>query len=140
MASAATVTIVVPLAVIAPAAADPCSAPTSGSCGTTAKPAPITRCSSPSVTFGDCNVPEQDWRKNTLFRSSDRILADGMTVPPSRFDDIYASSPVLRDTNHQLPNFSRQVIDSLRLTATEVTVIPTAGISVGTRQYVNFMS
>ena len=39
-----------------------------------------------------------------------------------------------------MPDFSRQVIASLNLAVTEVTVIPTAGISVGTTQYVNFMS
>lgn len=91
-------------------------------------------------TFGDCSKQDQDWRKNALFRSSDTNLSNGMAVPPSKFNDIYASSPVLRDQSHTKPNFSRQVIGSLGLAATEVTVIPTAGISVGTRQYVNFMS
>jgi Domain of unknown function (DUF4185) len=37
-------------------------------------------------------------------------------------------------------NFSKQIVDSLRLAQTEVTVIPTAGISVGTTQYLSFMS
>jgi len=87
-------------------------------------------------TFGNCNVPGQEWRSNTLFRSSDRNLADGIMVPNSIPGDFFAGSPV----NANRPNFSRQVIDSLRLAATEVTVIPTAGISVGTTQYVNFMS
>jgi D-arabinan endo alpha-(1,5)-arabinofuranosidase len=89
-------------------------------------------------TFGDCSVPDQEWRKNTLFRSADRNLADGMTIPDPQFNNIYAGSPV--DPNRPLPNFSRQVIASLNLAATEVTVIPTAGIAVGTTQYVNFMS
>lgn len=87
-------------------------------------------------TFGNCNVPDQEWRKNTLFRSADHNLSDGMTVPDPVYGDIYAGSPVRQDR----PNFSRQVIESLNLAATEVTVIPTAGISVGTTQYVNFMS
>ncbi|MGE5696299.1 MAG: DUF4185 domain-containing protein [Candidatus Sericytochromatia bacterium] len=89
-------------------------------------------------TFGDCSVTDQEWRKNTLFRSADRSLADGMTVPNPQFDDIYAGSPVVRDRPE--PDFSRQVIASLNLPVTEVTVIPTAGIAVGTTQYVNFMS
>lgn len=89
-------------------------------------------------TFGDCSVTDQEWRKNTLFRSADGTLADGMTVPDPQFDDIYAGSPVARD--RPKPDFSRQVIASLNLPVTEVTVIPTAGISVGTTQYVNFMS
>lgn len=87
-------------------------------------------------TFGNCSVPDQEWRKNTLFRSSDRNLADGMTVPNPVPGNIYAGSPV----DAARPNFSRQVIQSLGLAATEVTIIPTAGISVGTTQYVNFMS
>jgi hypothetical protein len=32
-------------------------------------------------TFGNCTVPKQDWRSNTLFRSSDRTLYDGIDVP-----------------------------------------------------------
>jgi D-arabinan endo alpha-(1,5)-arabinofuranosidase len=88
-------------------------------------------------TFGDCTAPDQQWRKNTLFRSSDRDLANGMDIPAPVFGDKYSGSPVL---SAQQPNFSRQVIASLNLAATEVTVIPTAGIAVGTRQYVNFMS
>ncbi|TVY03839.1 DUF4185 domain-containing protein [Mycolicibacterium porcinum] len=87
-------------------------------------------------TFGNCSVPDQEWRKNTLFRSSDRNLADGMTVPNPVPGNVYAGSPV----DAARPNFSRQVIQSLGLAATEVTIIPTAGISVGTTQYVNFMS
>ncbi len=87
-------------------------------------------------TFGNCSVPDQEWRKNTLFRSSDRNLADGITVPNPVPGNIYAGSPV----DAARPNFSRQVIQSLGLAATEVTIIPTAGISVGTTQYVNFMS
>ena len=31
-------------------------------------------------TFGNCNVAAQEWRKNTLFRSADRNLADGMSI------------------------------------------------------------
>ncbi|WP_197379891.1 DUF4185 domain-containing protein [Mycolicibacterium mengxianglii] len=87
-------------------------------------------------TFGDCGVQDQEWRKNVLYRSSDRNLADGMRIPDPRPGDITAGSPVSK----QRPNFSRQVVASLGLAAAEVTVIPTAGISVGNRQYVNFMS
>ncbi|TFV58373.1 DUF4185 domain-containing protein [Mycobacterium sp. PS03-16] len=87
-------------------------------------------------TFGNCSLPDQEWRKNTLFRTADQNLADGMAIPNPRPGDRYGGSPVTAER----PNFSRQVIASLKLAATEVTVIPTAGISVGTRQYVNFMS
>ncbi|MGA8545169.1 MAG: DUF4185 domain-containing protein, partial [Mycobacterium sp.] len=51
----------------------------------------------------------------------------------------YAGSPVLSATPPG-SNFSRQIIASLNLALTEATIIPTAGISVGTTQYVNFMS
>lgn len=87
-------------------------------------------------TFGNCNVPGQEWRSNTLFRSSDRNLADGISVPDPVYGDIYAGSPV----NADRPNFSKQVINSLGLSPQEATVIPTTGIAVGTTQYVDFMS
>lgn len=90
-------------------------------------------------TFGDCSVAGQQWRSNTLFRSADRNLSDGVSVPDPAFGNVYAGSPVLSATPPG-SNFSRQIIASLNLAPTEVTIIPTAGISVGTTQYVNFMS
>lgn len=87
-------------------------------------------------TFGNCSLQDQEWRKNTLFRSATTDLSNGMTVTDPVPGDRFGGSPV----NADRPSFSRQVIQSLNLAATEVTVIPTAGISVGTRQYVNFMS
>ena|ERR1700694_2916375 len=63
-----------------------------------------------------------------MFRSADRTLSDGLSVPNGEFGtgNIYAGSPLAGE------KFSKQIIDSLRLAQTEVTVIPTAGISVGT--------
>ncbi|OBK33265.1 hypothetical protein A5658_13605 [Mycobacterium sp. 1245111.1] len=90
-------------------------------------------------TFGNCSVAGQQWRSNTLFRSADHNLADGVSVPDPAFGNVYAGSPVLSATPPG-SNFSRQIIASLNLAPTEVTIIPTAGISVGTTQYVNFMS
>lgn len=87
-------------------------------------------------TFGNCTVPGQEWRSNTLFRSSDRNLADGISVPDPVYGDIYAGSPV----NPGRPNFAKQIINSLGLAGQEATVIPTTGIAVGTTQYVDFMS
>ncbi|TQF74368.1 DUF4185 domain-containing protein [Rhodococcus spelaei] len=75
-------------------------------------------------TVGDCDSPGDDWRSNVLFRSSDTNLADGMRID---------SSPLDR------PNHSRQVIKGFGIPG-EYTVIPTAGISVGTTQYARFMS
>jgi hypothetical protein len=90
-------------------------------------------------TFGDCSAPGQQWRSNTLFRSADRNLADGISVPDPAFGNVYAGSPVLSATPPG-SNFSKQIIASLNVAPTEVTIIPTAGIAVGTTQYVNFMS
>jgi Domain of unknown function (DUF4185) len=39
-------------------------------------------------TFGNCDVPDQEWRNNTLFRSSDRDLANGIDIP----DPLYKTS------------------------------------------------
>ena len=36
-------------------------------------------------TFGDCSVSGQQWRSNTLFRSADRNLSDGVSVPDPAF-------------------------------------------------------
>lgn len=87
-------------------------------------------------TYGNCSVPGQEWRRNTLFRSGDHTLSDGVTVPDPVYGNIYAGSPV----NADRPNFSKEIIDSLNLVPTEASIIPTAGIAVGTTQYVNFMS
>jgi hypothetical protein len=87
-------------------------------------------------SFGDCSVAGQQWRSNTLFRSADANL----DVLSLAYQNPYAGSPIAGPTNVQGQGFSRQVIKSLGLAATEVTVIPTAAISVGTTQYVNFMS
>ena len=96
-------------------------------------------------TFGDCSIRGQQWRSNTLLRSADRTLTDGLYVPDPVPDTgagaNYGGSPVIQNPN--IPgkyNFSKQIIASLGIALTEVTIIPTAGISVGNTQYINFMS
>jgi hypothetical protein len=84
------------------------------------------------------------WRMNTLFRSPDVVLSDGLFVPNGVVHDpgAYSGSPMT------YPNFSREIIGNYHYgTSPEVTMIPTAGISVpgagvngATRQYVNFMA
>lgn len=83
------------------------------------------------------------WRSNTLLRTSDGTPADGLTVAPGVLGDIFSGSPL------SAPNFSKQIIKSsgyLGWFGSEVTIIPTSGISVpydnayGSRQYVSFMS
>ena len=66
-----------------------------------------------------------DWRCNLLLRSKDRNLADGMTLDSAAEDS---------------PGHAKQFLDCKKIDRDEHTVIPTAGISVGKRQYVQYMS
>ncbi|GAA1603190.1 hypothetical protein GCM10009789_66500 [Kribbella sancticallisti] len=66
-----------------------------------------------------------DWRCNLLFRSKDRNLADGMTLDSAAEDR---------------PGHAKQFLDCKKVDRDEHTVIPTAGIAVGNRQYVQYMS
>jgi hypothetical protein len=66
-----------------------------------------------------------DWRCNLLFRSKDRNLADGMTLDSAAEDR---------------PGHAKQFLDCKKIDRDEHTVIPTGGISVGSRQYVQYMS
>ena len=85
-------------------------------------------------TFGFCSLRGHQRRYNILFRSSDRELSQGIHVPNGAVGNAYSGSPVWQ------PGLSKQVINSIRRAPTEASVIPTAGISVGRTQYVNFMS
>jgi len=79
-------------------------------------------------TFGDWTGPGGgggDWRSNVLLRSSDTDLADGMT-----FDSAVEDAP----------GHAGELIPSLKVNGQEITTIPTAGIAVGSRQYLAFMS
>lgn len=75
---------------------------------------------------GSVATPDSsDWRSNTLARSSDRHLADGMTL------DRFAQN---------VPGHARELMASRKVDADEMTVVPTAGIAVGDRNYVHYMS
>jgi len=65
------------------------------------------------------------WRSNTLAYSRDRDLADGMTVDSFAHDDR---------------GRARELLASRKVDGSEVTVVPTAGIAVGGRDYVHYMS
>lgn len=65
------------------------------------------------------------WRSNTLFRSSDRNLADGMN-----FDS----------TPRDLLGQSKELIPSPKIPFVEISRIPTAGVSVDGVQYMSLMS
>jgi hypothetical protein len=101
------------------------------------------------IAFGDTfstssPVRSGIWRMNTLFRSSDTTLSNGLYVPDGIQHDPgkYSGSPMSD------PNFSREILGRAGYAVgPEVTIIPTAAISVpgagangATRQYVNFMS
>jgi hypothetical protein len=66
-----------------------------------------------------------DWRCNTLLRSSDRNLADGITFDSAAEDR---------------PGHAKQLLDCQQVDQVEGTVIPTAGIAVNGRQYIHYMS
>ncbi|KRD13824.1 hypothetical protein ASE48_29855 [Mycobacterium sp. Root265] len=96
-------------------------------------------------TFGGPNMTGT-WRLNTLFRSSDIVLGDGMAVPDGQWfnGNMFGGSPLWEKY------YARQIILPERLPSglpTGVTLIPTAGISVptpgtkyGATQYLSFMS
>lgn len=75
-------------------------------------------------TMGDCTQPGDQWRSNVLFRSGDTELADGLTVD---------SAPTGPD------GLAKSIVPRSGLPG-EVTIIPTAGISVGGVQYLRYMS
>jgi hypothetical protein len=79
-------------------------------------------------TFGGPN--SADWRANTILRSSDTTLADGITIPNGQWytGNWFGGAPLGPDG---FPNRARQVIFASGLPA-GVTLIPTAGISVPT--------
>jgi hypothetical protein len=90
------------------------------------------------MAFGDtdgyCVIPGHQWRYNTLLRSQDSALSKTVAVPNAVLANKYAGSPVWR------PALSKQIINSIGRAPQETGIIPTAGISVGRTQYVNFMS
>jgi hypothetical protein len=92
-------------------------------------------------TFSGANMTG-DWRSNTILRSADAFLVDGMSIPNGEWfnGNMFGGAPL------SSPTTARQVIFPGNLPA-GVTLIPTAGISLptpGTRfgatQYMSFMS
>jgi hypothetical protein len=76
-------------------------------------------------TSGYCSVPGHQWRYNVLMRSQDPALANTISV---------SNSPLWAR------GISKQIINSTKWAPDETGIIPTAGISVGGNQYLNFMS
>jgi hypothetical protein len=77
--------------------------------------------------WGGCGSgPRQaDWRSNTLAFSADTSPEDGLTF-----------STMLQDS----PGHAKEILASQKTDYQEITVIPTGGISVGTRNYLFYMS
>jgi Domain of unknown function (DUF4185) len=105
-------------------------------------------------TFGNHAVPGEEWRSDTMFRSSDSNLSDGISVPDGHYvgtgpesSDVFAGSPLDRNQWLQFGRtFSKQLLANPNL-GPSVTLIPTAGISVptpgtkyGATQYMSFMA
>ncbi|REE69589.1 uncharacterized protein DUF4185 [Paenibacillus taihuensis] len=65
------------------------------------------------------------WRSNVLAKSSDTNLADGLTF-----------STMIQDT----PGHAKELLASKKIDNDEMTVIPTAGVTIGTRHYIHYMS
>lgn len=65
------------------------------------------------------------WRSNVLARSSDTNLADGLTF----------ASMVQDYARH-----AKEVLPSRKINNDEITVIPTAGVTVGSRHFIHYMS
>lgn len=65
------------------------------------------------------------WRSNVLAKSSDRNLADGLTF-----------STMIQDASRH----AKEILPSKKIDFNEMTVIPTAGVTVGSRHYIHYMS
>jgi hypothetical protein len=77
------------------------------------------------AAFGDTFGPDlSDWRSNTLARSSDTTLADGMDLG------------FVIDR----PGHAKELVPSLKIDNVEISTIPTGGVSVGGSDYLAFMS
>ena len=90
------------------------------------------------MAFGDtkgyCQIPGKQWRYNALFRTQDRSLSSTVAVPDAAVGNPYSGSPVWRE------GISKQIVNSINRAPEETGIIPTAGVGVGGRQYMNFMS
>ncbi len=66
-----------------------------------------------------------DWRSNVIAKSTDTNLTDGLTF-----------STMIQDT----PGHAKELLWSKKINFDEETVIPTAGVTVGSRHYIHYMS
>jgi Domain of unknown function (DUF4185) len=109
------------------------------------------------VLFGDTfynDVPVRSgvWRNNTLFRSSDNRLSNGMYVRDGSIPidnttaDEYSGAPLVYNPDLQRNIFKQVIANERYAVGPDVTIIPTSAVSVpyendyGSRQYATFMS
>jgi hypothetical protein len=85
-------------------------------------------------TFGYCKVRGQEWRYNVLFRSNDHDLNHGIHIADGVPSNNYSGSPVWAN------GLSKQVVNSIHKAGHETGIIPTAAMSIGRTQYMNYMS
>ena len=85
-------------------------------------------------TFGYCKVRGEQWRYNTLFRSTDHDLSNGIHVSDGVPNDKYSGSPVWTT------GLSKQVVNTIHRAAHETGIIPTAALAIGGTQYMSYMS
>lgn len=90
------------------------------------------------MAFGDtngfCMIPGKQWRYNVLFRSKDGSLSNTVAVPDGVPGNRYSGAPVWR------PGIAKQVINTIGRAPEETGIIPTSGIAVGGKQFMDFMS
>lgn len=93
-------------------------------------------------SYGGANMSGR-WIYNTLFRSGDQDLSDGMTIPDGQWftGNMFGGAPL------DAPTRARPIINRPSWLPNSVTLIPTAGVSLptpdtefGATQYVSFMS
>ena len=65
------------------------------------------------------------WRSNVLARSADTTLSNGLTF-----------TTMIQDA----PRHAKEILPSRKVDNDEMTVIPTAGVTVGSRHYIHYMS
>jgi hypothetical protein len=85
-------------------------------------------------TFGYCKVRGEQWRYNTLFRSTDHDLSNGIHVADGVPNDKYSGSPVWTT------GLSKQVVNTIHRAGHETGIIPTAALAIGGTQYMSYMS
>ena len=85
-------------------------------------------------TFGYCKVRGQEWRYNVLFRSNDHDLNHGIHIADGMPSNNYSGSAVWAN------GLSKQVVNSIHKAGHETGIIPTAAMSLGRTQYMNYMS